>query len=155
MRAGLFVYGTLMAPEVLNALLHRVPSKRSAVLQGHSRYTVKDYSFPAIVCDDDSAAVEGMLLEDLSEREMKALDFYEDEAYERLDVMVSVRSADGGNEEAAAMAYVWPLSEKHLLDVGKTWDYEAWRNEKMSDFVKHVVIPCAEEFELTMRIQEQ
>ena len=21
------------------------------------------------------------------------------------------------------LAYVWPLSEKHLLDVGKTWDY--------------------------------
>lgn len=44
-----FVYGTLMAPEVLQLLIKRVPKSRAATLNGYARYRVKEQVFPAII----------------------------------------------------------------------------------------------------------
>ena len=55
-----FVYGTLMAPEVVQALIKRVPPMRPAILKGYTRHSVKGVVFPAIIPDSaDSAAVHG------------------------------------------------------------------------------------------------
>lgn len=44
-----FVYGTLMADEVVKLLIKRVPPSRPATLAGYSRFRVKGQVFPAIV----------------------------------------------------------------------------------------------------------
>jgi gamma-glutamylcyclotransferase (GGCT)/AIG2-like uncharacterized protein YtfP len=54
-----FVYGTLMAPEVVNALIKRVPPMRTAKIKGFNRYCVKGVIFPAIIQDSADAEVEG------------------------------------------------------------------------------------------------
>lgn len=57
-----FVYGTLMAPEVVHALIRRVPPMKPAKLLGYKRHSVKGVVFPAIVPDDgDRASVQGMV----------------------------------------------------------------------------------------------
>lgn len=55
-----FVYGTLMAPEVVQALIKRVPPMRPATLKGYTRHSVKGVVFPAIIPDSaEKAAVHG------------------------------------------------------------------------------------------------
>ena len=49
MPGNAFVYGTLMAEEVVSLLLKRVPPAKPARLVGFSRYKVKGQVFPAIV----------------------------------------------------------------------------------------------------------
>lgn len=44
-----FVYGTLMAEEVLKLLIRRVPPSKPATLTGYSRHRVKGQVFPAII----------------------------------------------------------------------------------------------------------
>jgi gamma-glutamylcyclotransferase (GGCT)/AIG2-like uncharacterized protein YtfP len=54
-----FVYGTLMAPEVLNLLIKRVPESRAATLKGYARYRVKGQVFPAIIPSMPESKVAG------------------------------------------------------------------------------------------------
>ena len=139
-----------MAPEVLHGLLQRVPNGRPAMLHGFSRYKVKDYDFPAILKNTpestNAAAVDGLLLDDLSPRELRALDYYEDEAYERLEVEVVLAAQEGGETKVGATAYVWPRALDHLVEVGTAWHYDTWHSAKCSAFVKEVVIPCSQSF---------
>jgi gamma-glutamylcyclotransferase (GGCT)/AIG2-like uncharacterized protein YtfP len=44
-----FVYGTLMADEVLLKLLRRVPTTKAATIQNFSRHRIRNAVYPAIV----------------------------------------------------------------------------------------------------------
>lgn len=46
---SIFVYGTLMAPEVTKLLIGRMPDTEPATLTGHRRYSVKGADYPAII----------------------------------------------------------------------------------------------------------
>ena len=85
-----FVYGSLLAPEVLDALLGRVPDRTPATLPGFVRRRIKDAVFPAIYPAEDpsNASVSGEVLTGMSRRELAVLDWFEDEAYvlTRVDV---------------------------------------------------------------------
>ena len=144
MQPRLFVYGTLQAAECLQGLLNRVPPTRPALLRGYARWRIHGASFPAIIRSAETDSVTGVLLEELTPRELRALDFYEDEFYERLAVRVEPISA--GGVQLDAMAYVWPSSHSHLVDIGAPWSYEAWRENVMTEFVSEVVEPCQAEF---------
>jgi len=52
--AKLFVYGTLMYPEILEVLLQRVPESTRARIKGYKRYGLKKFVFPAVVEDPAS-----------------------------------------------------------------------------------------------------
>ncbi len=60
MPGNAFVYGTLMADEVLKLLIHRVPKSKPATLAGFQRFRVKGQVFPAIV-PEPTAKVQGMV----------------------------------------------------------------------------------------------
>lgn len=55
-----FVYGTLMAPEVTQALLSRVPAAKPARLEGFRRHALQGLVFPAIV-PDPQGSVQGLV----------------------------------------------------------------------------------------------
>jgi gamma-glutamylcyclotransferase (GGCT)/AIG2-like uncharacterized protein YtfP len=63
----IFVYGTLMADEVLKLLLKRVPPSKPATLAGHRRYAIRGQVFPAIVPAEPEASVRGKVRLRLSE----------------------------------------------------------------------------------------
>ena len=91
----LFVYGSLMAEEVLKILLSgRVPKMTPAVLANYARHPVAGACFPAIVARA-GASVEGRLLDGLSARDLSALDYFEDEEYVRTEVSVSPAARRG------------------------------------------------------------
>jgi hypothetical protein len=71
---AVFVYGTLMADEVVRLLLKRVPPSKPATLAGHRRHAVKGQVFPAIVPAPAPASVRGKVLLQLTPRELEILD---------------------------------------------------------------------------------
>ena len=125
-RALLFVYGTLMFPEVLLGLLGRVPSSQPATLSGYARHRVSHAPYPAILpADSPGAAVAGLLLE-ITLPELERLDDYEGEQYLRQEVTVR---ADSDQGSSACWTYVWDDREDLLLK--ESWDPEAYdRNLK-------------------------
>eukprot|EP00977_Amphora_coffeiformis_P006023 scaffold1294_cov167-Amphora_coffeaeformis.AAC.4 len=155
---SLFVYGTLMAPEVMQTLVSRLPPCRPATLAGYSRHPVAGYAFPGIVASEkikDSAArqtsVPGLLFTDLTHDELAILDWFEDREYTRTQVSVtSTTTSDQEDSRAMTQVYVWtnPLSELH---VDRTWDYERFRRDHLSDYLVRVVEPCRLEFEREMK----
>ena len=132
-----------MAPEVLNGLLRRVPNMRPAVLDGFARWRIPGVDFPAVV-RTDGTRTDGLLLEGLDEREMSALDYYEDDGYDRL--LVEIEATDK-RERCEASVYAWPKERVHQLSVGQAWSYEEWREVHCSAFVRDVVEPCRDAFE--------
>jgi hypothetical protein len=61
MPGNAFVYGTLMADEVLRLLIHRVPKSKPAALMGYQRHRVKGQVFPAIIPAAPSSKVQGLV----------------------------------------------------------------------------------------------
>lgn len=49
MTENVFVYGTLMYPQVLQTLLNRVPRNEKAVINGYRRFAINGQVFPGTI----------------------------------------------------------------------------------------------------------
>ncbi|KAG7024526.1 AIG2-like protein D [Cucurbita argyrosperma subsp. argyrosperma] len=126
-----FVYGTLMADEVLRILLKRDPQSSAAVLNGYQRLSIKGRVYPAII-PVNSKKVSGKILSGITDSEMDTLDAYENVEYKRSTVEVSLMvkySTHLGTqlildsfEKLLVYAYVW-CNEKDPELYGE-WDFE-------------------------------
>lgn len=110
----LFVYGTLQYPEILKKLTGKSFVSKPAVLNHFKRHKVKNAEYPAIV-PKHGAQTAGMLIENVDELSLKAIDFYEGDEYEK--TIVNVISDDIENK---AYTYVWIAGDNHLDD--EDWD---------------------------------
>ena len=148
------MYGTLMAEEVLSVLLGRVPVMRPAWLVGYERWFVKDAAFPAILEAEEPSlcSVDGRLLEGLSARDLRALDYFEDDRYVRTIVTVTAPARTGSTageaESCRTTAYVWTKGLGHFVDLGRPWSYEAFRAQELTSYLEDPVRTCATEFAL-------
>ena len=115
---NLFAYGTLMWPEVLQAIIGRRIEGEPAVLKGYQRLRVKGAHYPVIVPSAEHA-VEGKLYVGLSKRELGALDAFEGEEYDRNTVRV------GGMR---AQAYVLSPEWRHVAS-SEPWEPEQFKPE--------------------------
>jgi gamma-glutamylcyclotransferase (GGCT)/AIG2-like uncharacterized protein YtfP len=106
--ALLFVYGTLMDPEICRSLLGRTPLREPAELAGYERRTVRHASYPAITATAGTT-VRGLLLRRISNSELAVLDDYEGDEYERIRVKARVNEID-----VEAWAYVWVAGNDRL-----------------------------------------
>ncbi|MEW2353183.1 gamma-glutamylcyclotransferase family protein [Spirillospora sp. NPDC029432] len=117
---GLFVYGTLRFPEVLEALLGRVPRLSPARVRGWSVRALAGEVYPGMVAEPGAAA-EGVLIIGLDPAERDLLDAFEGEPYEVVAVPL-----DGGGE---ARAYAWTgPTEPHA------WDVEHFAEHDLPEF---------------------
>ncbi|GIL67020.1 hypothetical protein Vafri_20410 [Volvox africanus] len=130
MPGNAFVYGTLMADEVVKVLIKRVPTSKPAALKGYTRYQVKGQVFPAIVPSTAESKVQGKVLMDLSDKELEVLDVYESEEYYRATVMPILE--DGS--EIQADVYVWKDQYRHLL-LDEEWSFEQFMREHHDDYL--------------------
>lgn len=124
MPGNAFVYGTLMADEVLKLLIQRVPVSRPAHVTGFTRYKVKGQVFPAIIPSEKTAKVNGKVLLDLSDKELHVLDVYESEEYYRDTVQPELE--DGSIVKADV--YVWKDKYRNHLET-EPWSYDEWREK--------------------------
>mmetsp|Transcript_27809 Transcript_27809/g.64408 ORF Transcript_27809/g.64408 Transcript_27809/m.64408 type:complete len:162 (-) Transcript_27809:515-1000(-) len=143
--SSLFVYGTLMSPHVLKGLLDRVPTMTEpAVLPNSMRFPVKGQVFPGLLLTPGNAeqSTSGVLLQDLTESEIRALDWFEDEGYERTPVKVTIAA---GKQEVPTQCYVWNYPKSQLdLERGE-WSFAHFEKVHETHYLERTVYPCRRE----------
>lgn len=133
----LFLYGSLMEPQVLAALLGRVPETRDATLEGYHRYRIKDRPYPGIR-PLQGAKVSGILMFGLTERERRIFDLFEGSDYDKVEVTATITSTA---EVLPCSVYVWNLSAQDDFDLYGTWEFP---QHFSSDIVPGYVAMCKE-----------
>ncbi|MFI7240798.1 gamma-glutamylcyclotransferase family protein [Streptomyces qinglanensis] len=99
---ALFVYGTLRFDRILAALLGRVPPRTPATAPGWRTAVLAGRPYPGLVPSSGHTAT-GLLLTGLSPAEWRALDDFEDDAYE-LRRLAAEREPPAEREPAAERA---------------------------------------------------
>lgn len=77
---ALFAYGSLLFPEVLQALLGRVPESTPATVAGWRVAALPGRVYPALIAAE--AIAKGRLLTDLTGQEWRIIDAFEDHVYD-------------------------------------------------------------------------
>ncbi|KAK3041536.1 hypothetical protein RJ639_002222 [Escallonia herrerae] len=125
-----FVYGSLLADEVVRVLLKRIPLSSPAILNDYHRYSIKGRVYPAII-PLEKKNVTGKVLLGITDPELDILDTFEDVEYERRSVVVSLVDS---SEKVQAYTYVWANSTDPNL-YGE-WNFEEWKPLYMKDFIQ-------------------
>jgi gamma-glutamylcyclotransferase (GGCT)/AIG2-like uncharacterized protein YtfP len=123
----LFVYGTLQYPEILKKLTGKTFVAKPAVLTHFKRHKVKNAEYPAIV-PKPGAQTTGMLIENVDESSLNAIDFYEGDEYEKTEVNII-----SGDFETKAFAYVWIAGENHLEK--EDWDRACFEKKYLELYI--------------------
>ena len=116
----LFVYGTLIFPQLREAVVGRALPGEPGTLRGHARRRVRGATYPAAIACEGSS-VEGVVVAPVDERALRALDRFEGALYER--VRLGVELAHG--EEILAWVYVVPPSRADAVS-NEAWSPEAF-----------------------------
>ena len=120
--ADLFFFGTLRHRPLLELVLGRsgdALNAQDAKLPGHGIYQVMDQPFPAIEAREGATA-DGLLVQELSQADLDALNFYEGGFGYALKP-VSVLLEDGSSAEAEVY-----FPEPGLWQTAEPWDLDAW-----------------------------
>jgi gamma-glutamylcyclotransferase (GGCT)/AIG2-like uncharacterized protein YtfP len=123
---NLFAYGTLMWPEVLEAVIGRSLRGTPAMVRGFLRLRVKGRFYPALVDAHFHDAVEGILYRGLTEEEFRHLDRFEGEEYDRREVGIGA---------GQAQVYVLSRGCRHLAD-SCLWRPEDVQQEHLETFCR-------------------
>lgn len=130
---SLFVYGTLMFPEVVEKLIGEFALK-DAVLEHFCRVKVLDHGnmlpYPALI-HQEGALTEGKLLQGISELQLTILDEYEGNEYERIEVEVNTE-----NGKDRAWCYVW--KNENQAELSKDWDPEEFERLALMDYLRNL-----------------
>jgi len=121
----LFVYGTLLFPEVLGALLDRVPPRVPATACGWRVAALPGRVYPGLVPDRRRVAG-GMVLSGLTRAECRLLDDYEDT--DGQDYQLREIALAGGR---SCPAYVWRTAV-----LPHDWDPRGFAAEHLADYVR-------------------
>ncbi|KAK9097579.1 hypothetical protein Sjap_023076 [Stephania japonica] len=130
---SVFVYGSLLADEVVRVLLKRVPLSSPATLPNFHRFSIKGRIYPAIK-PVENKKVNGRVLLGITDPELEILDTFEDVEYERCIVDVTLIDR---YEKLDAYAYVWV--DKNDPNLYGDWHFEEWRQTHMNDFLNMTV----------------
>lgn len=121
---ALFVYGSLRFPDVLNALLGRLPDRTPATATGWRVAALPGRLYPGLVTAQGS--VTGLLLTDLTHDEWHIIDTFEDDAYDLRQLTLT----DGRH----ASTYVYADPAETLLE---DWDLKQFEAQHLSGYVQH------------------
>ncbi|WRX35071.1 Gamma-glutamylcyclotransferase [Theobroma cacao] len=143
---NVFVYGSLLADDVVRVLLNRVPLSSAALLNGFHRFSIKGRVYPAILPVQNHQVI-GKVLFGITDPELHILDEFEDVEYQRSLVEVSslnrnsVQSATAcrcimqeSSDKLQAHAYVW--SNANDPNLYGHWDFEEWEGAHKESFMK-------------------
>ncbi|KAK1315598.1 AIG2-like protein [Acorus calamus] len=132
---NVFVYGSLLADEVVHVLLKRVPPSSPATLYGFHRFSIKGRIYPAIL-PVENKKVDGKVLLGITDPELDVLDTFEDVEYVRrpINVSLAVTACMDGPEKLHAYTYVW--ENKRDPDLYGDWDFEDWKKLHLKDFLE-------------------
>lgn len=132
-----FVYGTLMAEEVLarvvfgSKTIENTPVRSmAATLYGHKRYRLLERDYPGVVKSVDTDQVEGRLIFNLDNDAIKKLDVFEGTEYSR-EVITAI-GEDGNTYDASIYIFL----DTHLLDKDAgEWRFDEFQLLKMRNWI--------------------
>ena len=125
----IFVYGTLLFPEVLSIVMNRQVTEaayRPATIADFRRMQFADI-FP-VIRRQPGDTVTGAVIHGISDAELRHLDFFESDLYIREQVEVVVDS-----KPLLAFAYVDPRQGGE--ENAREWDQEAFRVEHLVSYL--------------------
>ncbi|GKY96274.1 hypothetical protein MPSEU_000586900 [Mayamaea pseudoterrestris] len=144
MSQSLFVYGSLMAPEVMQAVIGRLPPSCPATLAGYVRHPVRNQVYPGLVsCNErvgesndseqcsSSSSTLGVLYTDLNSHEMDKLDWFESTDYTRTAVSVTLPN-EGFTQPTQVYVFTNPIDQ---LDTSRDWSLEDFRKHHLEQFL--------------------
>ncbi|XWS72877.1 hypothetical protein CRYUN_Cryun02cG0077600 [Craigia yunnanensis] len=138
---NVFVYGSLLADDVVRVLLNRIPPSSAALLNGFHRFSIKGRVYPAILPVQNDQVI-GKVLSGITDPELHILDEFEDVEYRRTSVEVSSMES---SDKLQAHAYVW--NNANDPNLYGDWDFEEWKRVHKESFIK-MTIGFTEELEL-------
>jgi gamma-glutamylcyclotransferase (GGCT)/AIG2-like uncharacterized protein YtfP len=114
-----FAYGTLMFPEVWQAVVGRPGATIPGRAAGFQTFRVRDAVYPGMVTASAIDEVPGIVYLDVDSESMARLDRFEDDFYRRQSIIV----ACGNGESLIAEAYVVP-AERCAALTQEPWSAE-------------------------------
>ncbi|XP_022851257.1 AIG2-like protein D [Olea europaea var. sylvestris] len=127
---NVFVYGSLLADDVVQVLLNRIPASSPATLPNYHRFSIRGRVYPAILPIENNK-VTGKVLLGITPLELHILDEFEDAEYERRTVDVFLMDS---SEKLQAHTYVW--ENKTDPNLYGEWNFEIWKQLHKDDFLK-------------------
>jgi gamma-glutamylcyclotransferase (GGCT)/AIG2-like uncharacterized protein YtfP len=115
-----FAYGTLMFPEVWQAVIGRPFANVGGHVSGFATYRVRDAVYPGLLATTNSDFVRGVVYWDVDSTVVERLDQFEDDFYRRETVPVH---CDDGRLCCAAAYVVPPENRIYLTD-------EPWKRDE-------------------------
>lgn len=129
MKKNLFVYGSLMFPEVRHRLVSVRHTLLSATLADYQRYQLIRETYPGLI-PQQGQQVQGRLILGLTLKELVALDRFEGKFYQRIAVEV----VDDADTSHAAEVYLFRRQYRHKLSE-HVWDAEAFAKQHLQTFI--------------------
>ena len=130
---NVFVYGSLLFPEIAHGLCGKKLKSEDATLSGYARFALKGADYPVIIKKDNST-VKGKVLLNLNENAIYLLTFYEGDEYGMAPVKVETDSGI-----INAVAFVWMAGNELLEDFD--WSKEQFEAESL-EFYRHEIVPA-------------
>ena len=128
---AIFFYGTLRAIEVREAVLGKDIDKHKsnkAIIYKHQVYKVMNANYPLITYTNNSQdKVEGLLVHNISEVELKKLDAFEGKNYFRAKAQVEVHGQ---------LFNVEIYMPDKTMESDQIWDFDDWYKNNIEDFFK-------------------
>lgn len=144
MEQNLFVYGTLIFPEILKKLTGEEINGVPAILENYKRYAIYDgdmaRSYPAVI-KENNERVEGILLLGIKQSVIDIIDFFEGNEFERS--IVPVKAADN---IYFASVYVWKESQHFKLK--SDWDIEHFKKKYLRIYLNKVIPGTLDEYNI-------
>lgn len=133
-----FVYGTLLFPEILEGLTGRSFQTHNAELKNYKRMQVAEGDYPAVV-EAEGEYVKGKLVMNVDARSAEVLRFYEGDDYDCKTLEITIDS-----KPVKASVFVWKQDVTLLADTD--WSFNHFRQNFLNDYLKYVIPDTVAEF---------
>jgi gamma-glutamylcyclotransferase (GGCT)/AIG2-like uncharacterized protein YtfP len=135
MNNSLFVYGTLMVPEIQEALLQRKVESKDAILEDFSANCIiygqyiTEYPF---LKPSAGISVKGKIIYPISGMDLSLIKFYEGSEYILANVSVTV---DGKDMDVPTFM----LKKKDRVEYGPLWEYNKFVSEYLESYKTDII----------------
>lgn len=134
----LFVYGTLLFPEIIEKLSGKNFETVPAFIRGFIRKRIVGCDYPVVIQNLNSE-VKGLLVRNVDEQSMQLLTFYEGDEYEKMETDVWIE-----NEKTTAFVFVWKNNSKDLEE--NDWDENEFRQKHLKAYLNKVIPETRNDF---------
>lgn len=128
--SALFCYGTLCFPDIMRAVSGTVPTGTQATLGNYVCYQLYGVNYPAIV-PAPGASVSGILYRNLQPQQLRCIDRYEGNQYNRTIVEVT----DSEGQVHKVWSYVLAQVYYHRIK-RQTWELDKFAKCYLAKYIR-------------------